>query len=112
MQITGNKQKIISSLLTLVTATSVSWAVLGIGDVVYDPAAVANLIKQFHQMEQEYVQLVATYQTVRSQYNQMIFMAKMVPTELRGRYRALATPWRNSTPTDTYGTTASWTAAD
>ena len=111
MQITGNKQKIISSLLTLVTATSVSWAVLGIGDVVYDPAAVANLIKQFHQMEQEYVQLVATYQTVRSQYNQMIFMAKMVPTELRGRYRALATPWRNSTPTDTYGTTASWTAA-
>jgi hypothetical protein len=111
MLITGNKQRIISSLLTLVAATSASWAVLGIGDVVYDPAAVANLIRQFHQMEQEYVQLVATYQTVRSQYNQMIFMAKMVPTELRGRYRALATPWRNSAAADTYGTTASWTAA-
>jgi hypothetical protein len=41
----------------------------------------------------------------------MIFMAKMVPTELRGRYRTLATPWRNSTATDTYGTTASWSAA-
>src|SRR5215468_718799 len=111
MLITGNKQRIISSLLTLVAATSASWAVLGIGDVVYDPAAVANLVRQFHQMEQEYVQLVATYQTVRSQYNQMIFMAKMVPTELRGRYRTLATPWRNSTPTDRYGSIAPWTTA-
>jgi hypothetical protein len=35
----------------------------------------------------------------------------MVPTELRRRYRTLATPWRNSAATDTYGTTASWTAA-
>jgi hypothetical protein len=105
-----NKQRIISCLLTLVTATS-AWAVLGIGDIVYDPVAVANLVRQFHQMEQEYVQLVATYETVRGQYNQMIFMAKMVPTELRGRYRTLATPWRNSAATDTYGTTGSWTAA-
>ena len=91
--------------------TSVAFAILGVGDVVYDPAAVANLIKQFHQMEQEYSQLVATYQTVRSQYSQMIFMAKMVPTELRARYRTLATPWRSSAATDTYGTTASWIAA-
>ena len=106
-----NKQNIISGLLLLIAATSVSFAVLGVGDVVYDPVAVANLVRQFHQMEQEYVQLVATYQAVRSQYSQMIFMAKMVPTELRGRYRTLATPWRNSTATDTYGTTASWTAA-
>ena len=106
-----DKRKIISTLLLLITATSAAFAVLGVGDVVYDPAAVANLVRQFHQMEQEYVQLVATYQTVRNQYSQMIFMAKMVPTELRGRYRTLATPWRNSAATDTYGTTASWTAA-
>jgi len=111
MPITANKRKIISSLLLLITATSVAFAILGVGDVVYDPAAVANLVRQFHQMEQEYLQLVATYQTVRSQYSQMIFMAKMVPAELRGRYRTLATPWRNSTVTDTYGTTASWTTA-
>jgi hypothetical protein len=106
-----NRQKIVSSLILLITATSATFAVLGVGDVVYDPAAVASLIKQFHQMEQEYLQLVATYQTVRSQYSQMIFMAKMVPTELRGRYRTLATPWRNSAATDTYGTTTSWIAA-
>jgi len=111
MRITGNKRKIISSLILLLTATSAAFAVFGVGDVVYDPAAVANLIKQFHQMEQEYSQLVATYQTVRSQYSQMIFMAKMVPTELRARYRTLATPWRSSAATDTYGTTASWIAA-
>jgi hypothetical protein len=106
-----SKQKIISSLLLLITASSAAFAVLGVGDLVYDPAAVANLVRQFHQMEQEYAQLVATYQTVRSQYRQMTFMAKMVPTELRVRYRALATPWRNSAATDTYGTTAFWTAA-
>ena len=111
MRITGNKRKIISSLILLLTATSAAFAVFGVGDVVYDPAAVANLIKQFHQMEQEYSQLVATYQTVRSQYSQMIFMAKMVPTELRARYRTLATPWRSSAATDTYGTTASWIVA-
>jgi len=111
MPFTENKRRIISSLLLLITATSAAFAVLGVGDVVYDPAAVANLVKQFHQMQQEYVQLVATYQTVRSQYSQMLFMAKMVPTELRGRYRTLATPWRSSVATDTYGTTASWIAA-
>jgi hypothetical protein len=111
MPITENKRRIISSLLLLLTATSAAFAVLGVGDVVYDPAAVANLIKQFHQMEQEYSQLVATYQTVRSQYSQMIFMAKMVPTALRGRYRTLATPWRGSAATDTFGTTGPWIAA-
>jgi hypothetical protein len=100
----------ITSVLFLLTS-SAAFAVLGVGDVVYDPAAVANLVRQFHQMEQEYVQLVATYQTVRSQYSQMIFMAKMVPAELRGRYRTLATPWRNMTATDTYGTTGPWTVA-
>jgi len=111
MQFTDNRRRIISNLLLVITATSAAFAVLGVGDVVYDPAAVASLVKQFHQMEQEYAQLVATYQTVRSQYSQMIFMAKMVPTELRARYRTSATSWRNSAATDTYGTTASWTAA-
>ena len=106
-----SKQRVITILLLFIAATSAAFAVLGVGDVVYDPAAVANLVRQFHQMEQEYIQLVATYQTVRNQYSQMIFMAKMVPAELRGRYRTLATPWRNSAATDTYGTTASWTAA-
>jgi len=104
-------QRVIVVLLLFIVATSAAFAVLGLGDVVYDPAAVANLVRQFHQMEQEYMQLVATYQTVRSQYSQMIYMAKMVPAELRGRYRTLATAWRNSAAADTYGSTAAWTAA-
>jgi hypothetical protein len=106
-----SKRKIVSFLLLFTAAASAAFAVLGVGDVVYDPAAVANLVRQFHQMEQEYMQLVATYQTVRSQYIQMIFMAKMVPAELRGRYRTLATPWRNSAASDTYGTNDSWIGA-
>lgn len=103
--------RFLAIVLVTLTITSLAFAILGIGDVVYDPAAVANLIKQLHETEQEYMQLVATYQTVRNQYSQMIFMARMVPAELRGRYRTLATPWRNSAAPDTYGTTASWIVA-
>jgi hypothetical protein len=105
------KEKILSILFPFITVASTAFGILGVGDVVYDPAAVANLVRQFHQMEQEYGQLVATYQIVRNQYSQMIFMAKMVPADLRSRYRMLAIPWRNSATSNIYGTTASWTEA-
>ena len=38
----------------------------------------------------------------------MIWMAKRVPVNMAARYRALATPWRPSSATNTYGTTADW----
>ena len=38
-------------------------------------------------------------------------MAKMVPANLRAHYRALVTPWRNSSATNTYGTTGAWIVA-
>ena len=88
-----------------------AFAILGLGDIVFDPTAVANLIQQLHQMEQQYVQLVETYRLVQSQYNQMLWMAQMVPAGLRAHYRALITPWHNSYATNIYGTTGGWIAA-
>lgn len=83
-------------------------AILGLGDIVFDPTSYGELVQQFLQMEQEYQQLVQTYQVIQSQYQQMLFMAQRVPVNMFTRYRALATPWFNSSATNTYGTSGAW----
>jgi hypothetical protein len=88
-----------------------AFAILGIGDIVFDPSSFGKLVEQVAQMEREYTQLVQTYQMVTAQYNQMIWMSKMVPANLRAHYRALITPWRNTSAPNTYGTTGGWIAA-
>jgi hypothetical protein len=88
-----------------------AFALLGLGDIVFDPSNFGKLVEQLAQMERQYTELVETYQMVTAQYNQMIWMAKMVPANLRAHYRAMITPWRNSSATDTYGTTGGWIAA-
>jgi hypothetical protein len=84
-------------------------AILGLGDIVYDPTNFEEAVRQLLQLEQQYAQLVQTYQMVRSQYQQMIWMAKQVPVNMTARYRALATPWEDSSATNIYGTTSGWT---
>jgi hypothetical protein len=85
-----------------------AFAILGIGDIVYDPTNYAQALQRFAQMEQQYAQLVQTYQMIRSQYTQMLWMAQMVPVNMAARYRALVTPWQMSSATNTYGTTGGW----
>jgi hypothetical protein len=94
--------------MVLVTLTQPAYAILGIGDIVFDPSVYAQAVQQLVQLEQQYAQLVQTYITVRNQYAQMIWMAQRVPVNMAARYRALATPWRPSSATNTYGTTAGW----
>jgi hypothetical protein len=36
-------------------------------------------VQQLAQLERQYAQLVQTYQMVRSQYNQMLWMARQIP---------------------------------
>ena len=91
--------------IVIVLAGSIApaaFAILGLGDIVFDPTNFGKLVEQLAQMQQQYTQLVQTYQVVTAQYNQMIWMAKMIPANLRVRYRTLVTPWRNSTATNTY----------
>src|SRR3989442_1321323 len=85
-----------------------AFAILGIGDIVFDPSNYAQAVQQLLQLEQQYAQLVQTYQVIRSQYEQLVWMAKRVPVNMAARYRALATPWRGSAATDAYGTTGAW----
>jgi type IV secretion system protein TrbJ len=86
-----------------------AFAILGIGDIVYDPTNYAQALQRYFQLQQQYAQLVQTYAMIRSQYDQMIWMAKQVPVNMVARYRALSTPWLNSSAANTYGTTGSWT---
>jgi type IV secretion system protein TrbJ len=83
-------------------------AILGIGDIVYDPTNYAQALQRFAQLQQQYAQLVQTYVMIQNQYRQMLFMAQQVPVNMSARYRALPTPWRNSAATNTYGTTSGW----
>jgi hypothetical protein len=95
----------------LIAFVAPAFAILGIGDIVFDPTSYGELVKQFTQMQKEYQQLVQTYQMVQNQYNQMLLMAKQVPVNMSLRYRAIATHWVNSTSADAYGTAAGWTRA-
>lgn len=85
-------------------------AILGVGDIVFDPTNYGEALRQLVQLEQQYEQLVRTYHMVRSQYEHMQRMAQQVPVDRIGRYKALATPWRNSSSADLYGTAAGWIA--
>src|ERR1700680_1236873 len=88
--------------------TRSAYAILGVGDIVYDPTNYAHALQRLAQLEQQDLQVVQTYQMIRSQYDQMLWMAKQVPVNMAARYRALYTPWLNSSAANTYGTTGSW----
>jgi hypothetical protein len=84
-------------------------AIFGLGDIVFDPTNFEEAVRQLLQLEQQYAQLVQTYQMIRSQYQQMLWMARQVPVNMVARYRAMATPWQDSSAGNTYGTTGGWT---
>lgn len=107
------KTKISKALVSLLIAASLAapaLAILGFGDIVFDPSNYAQAVQQLLEMQRQYQQLVNTYQTLRSQYEHLQRMARRVPVDMASRYRALATPWRSSSATNTYGTTAGWIA--
>ena len=95
MKLTRPRKIAIVIVITAIIAPA-ALAILGLGDIVFDPTNFGKLVEQLAQMQQQYTQLVQTYQVVTAQYNQMIWMAKMIPANLRVRYRTLVTPWRNS----------------
>ena len=83
-------------------------AILGLGDVVFDPTNYAQAIKTFIQLQQQYAQLIQIYQQTRQQYEQLLWMGKFLPANVKARYRAMVDPWKNPTATNTYGTTSGW----
>jgi type IV secretion system protein TrbJ len=85
-------------------------AILGLGDIVFDPSNFEEAVQQLLEMQQQYAQLVQSNQMLRNQYNQMLWMAKQVPVNMATRYRANATPWQTSSATNIYGTSGNWIA--
>lgn len=111
MKLTNSRKIAVVAVLCAAVSAPAAFAILGLGDIVFDPSNFGKLVEQLAQMERQYTQMVQTYQMVTAQYKQMIWMAKMVPANLRAHYRALITPWRNSSATNTYGTTGGWITA-
>lgn len=91
-------------LLVLATALQLS-GVLGVGDIVHDPTAYENDLLI-------YAQLIQSYQQLLLEYELLARMAEMVPVDMSGRYRAVATPWLMSyPPSDHFGLLAPWSTA-
>ena len=86
------------------------FAIFGFGDIVFDPSVFAQAVQQVVRLEQQYIQLVQTYQMVRNQYEHLKWMAQRVPVDMAARYRAAITPWQGSSAANTYGTTDAWTS--
>src|SRR3984893_16450749 len=110
MKLTKPRKIAIDAVFAAIIAPA-AFAILGLGAIVFDPTNFGKLVEQLAQMDRQYTQMVQTYQMVTAQYNQMIWMEKMIPANLRAHYRALITPWHNSSATNTYGTTGGWIGA-
>jgi len=75
---------------------------------VFDVTSWGELVSQLHQMQQQYPLLTQTYNQITSQYKQMVTNATLLPVNMFARYRAVLSPWKFSTATNTYGTIGGW----
>jgi hypothetical protein len=79
--------------------------------VVFDPTNYANALLRYAEMERQLVQLVQTYEQVRTQYELLKYQAQRIPVDMEARYRSKPTPWLSFTAANTYGTTDTWIRA-
>jgi hypothetical protein len=79
--------------------------------VVFDPTNYANALLRYAEMERQLVQLVQTYEQVRTQYELLKYQAQRIPVDMEARYRSKPTPWVSFTAANTYGTTDTWIVA-
>jgi hypothetical protein len=108
------RQRISAVIVATLFAVSLSRpasAFLGFGDIVFDPSNYEQAVQQLIQLERQLTQLVRSHEMLRSQYEQMLRNAQRVPVDMGARYRAILTPWRNTSAANTYGTTSAWVSA-
>lgn len=97
------------AILSLVMVHPV-FAILGLGDIVFDPSVYAEAIEQLLELERQSIQLVQSYEMLQNQYDHLKWMAKRVPVDMAARYRIPITQWLSSSANNTYGTTNDWTS--
>ena len=103
-------KKLTVFVVACVVIATPALAFLGVGDIVFDPTTFEKVVQEVVLLERQYSQLVVSYEMLRSQYQQMLWMGREVPVNMPLRYRALATLWRLSSAANTYGTTGGWIA--
>ena len=96
----GEMEKWIRQIFVVTVLVALSATAMG-QLVVFDPSVYGEAVRQFIQLQQQYGELVRTYQLLAEQ-------ARRVPGDLSARYRGLPTPWFQLTAPDTYGTTGGW----
>ena len=101
MKLTALRTLVVCLVMLLVASQPVK-AILGIGDIVFDPSNYEEAIQQLLQMEMQYEQLVKHYLVLKNQYDHMRRMEQQVPVNMGARYRARITPWRSSSASDAY----------
>jgi hypothetical protein len=96
------KKRIVLSLLAVTLLAAPLQAVLGVGDIVFDPTSYANAILMMGQ-------LVKSYEQLQAQFNLQSFLATVVPVNMTARYQAPSAPWQNlQLPYDRLGNLGSW----
>jgi len=91
----------------LVLGLCVGTAAAQFGGVVYDPTNYHNALLRYFQLQQHLVQLQKTYLQVVSAYNLALKMSQNLQN-MRARYRAQFSQWRNVTALNSYGNTSEW----
>ncbi len=99
------KKRILIVLLAI--GVCVGSASAQFGGVVYDPTNYHNALLRYFQLQQQLLQLRASYTQLVAQYNFAVRMAKNIQN-MPARYRAQFSQWRNTLAPNTYGNTAGW----
>jgi hypothetical protein len=96
------KKRIAVTLMAFILLAVPLQAILGVGDIVFDPTSYANAILMMGQ-------LVKTYEQVQAQFNLQSFLATAVPVNMSGRYQTASAPWQNlQVPYDRFGNLSAW----
>ena len=62
-------KKLVAVAIVSMMITRPAWAIFGVGDVVFDPAAVGQMVQQYQQLQQQYQQLKQQYEAVTGTTN-------------------------------------------
>ena len=79
--------------------------------VVFDPVNFISALERLAQLVQQDAQMVQTYQQIRAQYDDWVWMARRLSGSSLSQYRASATSWRSLSAGDMYHTLDGWISA-
>jgi hypothetical protein len=97
------KKRIAVALLVVILLAPPLHAVLGVGDIVFDPTSYANALLMMGELVKNYEQLTA-------QFNLQSFLATSVPVNMASSYQTPSAAWQNlQLPSDRFGNLSAWT---